>query len=262
MRLRIERDTVPNDKPQRARRRARNSQAPDPFRRAAETDTTLRKSTPGEAPSSRRGAAAIGAPSSRRGSQAAKRSRDAAGRSAEDALDFDALPSNDQKAGTISERRPKAGPDSSAGRSAVLPGDEVVAPSEGKSPPSRAPLIGALVALLGVGVILLLWRGTRAPEATVTPTSTSVEASAALIPTPVVPTPTAAPEPPPPEVATAAPTATAAEDDASTANDNDKNKKKKKKKKPVTTAPKPAATSAPTAAPTTTTAPAFQFQFE
>jgi hypothetical protein len=250
---------MPNDKQQRARRRARNSQAPDLFRRAAETDTTLRKSTAGEAPSSRRGAAAIGAPSSRRGSQAAKR-RDgagpAAGRPPEEGVDFDATPANEQKAGTISERRPKAGPDSSAegtaGRAAVLPGDEVVAPAEAKSPSSRAPLIGAVVAVLGVAVVLLLWRVTRSPDA-VTPTSNNVEAPAVVAPTQVALTPTAAP----PEIVAPAPTATAAADDASTTKDG-----KKKKKKPVTTAKAPS-TSAPTAAPATTPPPpAFQFQFD
>jgi hypothetical protein len=250
---------MPNDKQQRARRRARNSQAPDLFRRAAETDTTLRKSTASEAPSSRRGAAAIGAPSSRRGSQAAKRREGAgpaAGRPPEEGVDFDATPANEQKAGTISERRPKAGPDSSAegtaGRAAVLPGDEVVAPAEAKSPSSRAPLIGAVVAVLGVAVALLLWKVTGSPDAPVTPTSNNVEAPVA--PTQVALTPTAAP---PPEIAAPAPTATAAADDASTTKDG-----KKKKKKPVTTAKAPA-TSAPTAAPTTTPPPpAFQFQFD
>lgn len=259
---------MPNDKQQRARRRARNSQAPDLFRRAAETDTTLRKSTASEAPSSRRGAAAVGAPSSRRGSQAAKRREGAgpaAGRPPEEGIDFDATldatldatPANEQKAGTISERRPKAGPDSStegtAGRAAVLPGDEVVAPAEAKSPSSRAPLIGAVVAVLGVAVVLLLWKVTGSPDAPVTTTSNNVEAPVA--PTQVALTPTAAP---PPETVAPAPTATAAADDASTTKDG----KKKKKKKPVTTAKAPA-TSAPTAAPTTTPPPpAFQFQFD
>jgi hypothetical protein len=249
---------VPNDKPQRARRRARNSQAPDLFQRAVETDNTLRKSTAGEAPSSRRGAAAIGTPSSRRGSQAAKipTAGPAAGRPAEEALELDATPpASEQKA--KSERRPKAGLDSAAegaaGRAAVLPGDEAVAPSEVKSPaPSRAPLIGGLIALLGVGVALLLWRVARAPDAPVTSTATTVEAPAEPAPTHVALTPTAAP---PLEVAPPAPTGTASADEATT-----KDGKKKKKKKPVTTA-KPPATSAPTAAPTTPT-PAFQFQFE
>ncbi|NUQ79365.1 MAG: hypothetical protein HUU21_38130 [Polyangiaceae bacterium] len=249
---------MPNDKPQRARRRARNSQAPDLFRRAAETDTTLRKSTAGEAPSSRRGASTIGAPSSRRGSQAAKSARNgvspASGTPIDEALNFDAPPANEQKAGTISERRPKTGPDSSAGRSAVLPGDEAVALSQAKPSSNRAPLIGAAVALLGLGAALLLWKGTQAPEATVTPTQAAVEVPAEVAPTPP---PIAEPAPPPPEVVAPAPTTTASADEEATAKD----KKKKKKKKPVTVA-KPPATSAP--APTTapTTAPAFQFQFE
>jgi len=259
---------MPEEKPTRARRRARNSQAPDLFRRAAETDTTLRKSTTGEAPSSRRGAASVGAPSSRRGSQAAKRSRDAAAKSPEEALDSDASdasdaqPADEPKAGKISERRLKGtGPDSSSegapGRAAVLPGDEVSlappAPIEGRS--RRGALIGAAIAMAGVAVFLLLWSFGRAPDQPVSSTSTAVEVPSA--PTQVALTPpTAAPEPSP-EVP--APTATAAPEDTSEATAKDG--KKKKKKKTVTTA-KPPATSAPTAPPAPTQAPAFEFKFE
>jgi hypothetical protein len=251
---------MPEEKPTRARRRARNSQAPDLFRRAAETDTTLRKSTAGEAPSSRRGAASIGAPSSRRGSQAAKRSRDAAAKSPEEALNSDASdakPAEEPKSGKISERRLKGtGPDSSSdgapGRAAVLPGDEVslAPPAPAERPSRRGAFIGAAIAIAGVAVVLLLLRVGRAPDQP----STDVEVPAA--PTQVALTsPTAAPEPSP-EVP--APTATAEPEDTSKATTKDG---KKKKKKAVTTA-KPPATSAPTAPPAPTQAPAFEFKFE
>lgn len=255
-----------NDK-QRARRRARNSQAPDPFRRAFETDSTLRKSTAGEAPSSRRGAASIGAPSSRRGAQAAKRSRDGAGATAskaelgEDALNFDAAPASEKRNGTVSERRPKTtGPDSAVevagGRAAVLPGDDVAGASEPSSAGRRAPIIGAVIALVGVAIALLVWRAVRSPEATESSTPTAVEAPAAQAPV----IPSVAPVPPPPEVTPPAPTASAAtEEPPPEATTKDKKKKKKK-----TGAPAPTPTAKPTAAPTAapTGAPAFQFQFD
>lgn len=253
---------MPEEKPTRARRRARNSQAPDLFRRAAETDTTLRKSTAGEAPSSRRGAASIGAPSSRRGSQAAKRSRDAAAKSPEEALNSDAQPADEPKAGKISERRLKGtGPDSSSegapGRAAVLPGDEVslAPPAPAEGPSRRGALIGAVIAMAGVAVFLLLWRFGRAPDQPVSSTSTAVEVPSAPVQVALTP-PTAAPSP---EVPAPAPTATAAPEDTSEATAKDG--KKKKKKKAVTTA-KPPATSAPTAPPAPTQAPAFEFKFE
>lgn len=258
---------MPEEKPTRARRRARNSQAPDLFRRAAETDTTLRKSTAGEAPSSRRGTASTGAPSSRRGSQAAKRSRDAAAKSPEEALNSDAQPADEPKSGKISERRLKGtGPDSSSegapGRAAVLPGDEVslAPPAPAEGPSRRGALIGAVIAMAGVAVVLLLWRSGRAPDQPVSSTSTAVEVPAA--PTQVALTlPTAAPEPSP-EVPAPAPTATAAPEDTSEATAKDG--KKKKKKKTVTTAKPPAtsAPTAPTAPPAPTPAPPFQFKFE
>jgi hypothetical protein len=269
-----------NDK-RKARRRRRNSKAPDPFRRAFETDSTLRKSIAGEAPSSRRGSSAVGtggAPSSRRGSAAAaRRSHEVtdagAARALAESLDFDAAPASEQRRAKASERRPKlAGTDGAAVITEVSPAPLSEAPRSGVEAPSRtidpskAKRIGIMIAVAGVVIAGLLGWAARGPSKKNAAGPASGESPAGQVETtpptpPAVPTAVAeAPTPSPSAAATQAQPPEATDEPQSPAD-----KKKKKKKKTGAKVEATAKTAAPktTAAPTTTPPPpAFQFQFD
>jgi hypothetical protein len=265
-----------NDK-RKARRRRRNSKAPDPFRRAHETDSSLRKSVAGEAPSSRRGSSADGAPPSRNGS-AALRSHEVtdagAARALADSMDIDSAPASERRSAKTSERRPKlVGAESAAVITEVSEAPSTEAPrSRIEAPPpaddrAKAKRIAVIIAVTGVVATLLLWWVTRGPatENAAGPASGQSPAGPVEMAPPTPPAvPSAiveAPAPAPSAAATEAQPSQEATDEEQSAADKKKKKKKKTGAKVEATAkPAPPTTSAAPAP--TPPPPAFQFQFD
>lgn len=265
----------------KARRRSRNSKIPDPFRRAAETDNTLRNSSPGDAPSSRSESSSVRPPSSRRASQAGKRPHeitDAGAARSLDTLEVEApAPASERRSSKISERRPKLiGADGAPaqGEVATLPASvgaadapRAIEGSPGKR--GKVPLFVIGIAAVGIaGAAALLGWMFRAPkpESEAQPASGEVAADQAQA---VLPPSTTAP---PPEAPSAAPPAAQEASNAAASEEEPtdaKGKKKKKKKGTATaagtgTAKAPPAKTAttPTPVPTTSSGPAFTFKFE